>query len=247
MLFTAVANINVSAQTSVPENKQVKIMTYNIRHCCGMDEVYDCKRTVDVIRNSGAQFIGVQEVDSVTGRSEQRDILKELGTELHLFHTFGKAIDFDGGSYGIGILSAEKPLSVHRISLPGREEKRLLLVAEFNNFVLANVHISLTPEDALASVPIIIKEAQNWNKPFFLVGDWNTHPDEAFVKEISKHFDIISSTKDNTFPASGPNECIDYIALFKADIQPVVNCSTTVINDSIASDHRPIINTIEFK
>ena len=246
-LLAAFTGLPLSAQTPTQEKNQIKLMTYNVRHGNGLDNVIDCERIANIIRKSGAQFVGVQELDSVTQRSNQRDILKELALESRLYPTFGKAIDFGGGGYGIGILSAEKPLEVHRIPLPGREEARLLLVAEFSRFVLANVHLSLTPEDAEASLPIILKEAQRWDKPFFLVGDWNTHPDGKFVKELSKSFKIISKTKQGTYPAPKPTECIDYIALYQADKQPIVNLASKVVEDTIASDHRPVINTVQFK
>ena len=222
-------------------------MTYNIHRGEGMDGVFNCERIGKIIRESGAQFVGIQEVDSMNRRSKNHDVLKEVALEAHLTPTYTRAIPFAGGSYGIGILSAEKPLSVRHIELPGREETRVLMVAEFERFVLANTHLSLTPADAVASLPIILKEAQRWHKPFFLTGDWNTHPDGNFVKELSKSFQIISSKKQSTFPASKPTECIDYIALYQADRQPVVNLSSKVINDTVASDHRPVVNTVQFK
>ena len=246
-ILAAFTSLPSFAQTATQEKNQIKLMTYNVRHGNGMDNVLDCERIANIIRKSGAQFIGIQELDSVTQRSNQRDILKELAIEARLYPTFGKAIDFGGGGYGIGILSVEKPLKVHRIPLPGREEARLLLVAEFSRFVLANIHMSLTPEDAEASLPIILKEAERWNKPFFLVGDWNTLPDGKFVKDLSKSFKIISKTKQATYPAPKPTECIDYIALYQADKQPIVNLASKVIEDTIASDHRPVINTVQFK
>ena len=52
----------------------LRIMSYNIRNCRGLDNIYDIQRTADVIRNSDADIIAIQEVDSVTRRSKGVDI-----------------------------------------------------------------------------------------------------------------------------------------------------------------------------
>lgn len=83
-----------------------------------------------------------------------RDTLQELAARTTLTGTYAKAIDYSGGSYGVGILSREKPLSVKRIPLPGREEARVLLMAEFRDYWFCVTHLSLTREDSSAS-PLI--------------------------------------------------------------------------------------------
>ena len=47
-------------------------------------------------------------------------------------------------------MSRDEPLAVRRIPLPGREESRVLFVAEFPDYVVCVTHLSLTPEDQRA-------------------------------------------------------------------------------------------------
>ena len=109
----------------------LRIMSYNIRNLRGMDDVRDLGRVAKVINESKPDVVAVQEVDSVTGRSEQTDVLGLLAAETHMHPVYAAAIDYDGGKYGVGILSREEPLNHYSLPLPGREEQRVLLVVEF--------------------------------------------------------------------------------------------------------------------
>ena len=98
---------------------QIHIMTYNVRHCAGIDLVVDYDRTANVIISQQPDMVALQELDSMTGRSGQKYQLDELANRTDYFPVYGKAIDFDGGGYGVGVLTKEKPLSIKRIPLPG--------------------------------------------------------------------------------------------------------------------------------
>ncbi|MBQ1908765.1 MAG: hypothetical protein II170_02375, partial [Bacteroidaceae bacterium] len=140
--------------------RTVRLSTYNIQHGAGMDEQIDYVRQAEIIRKAKAEVAAIQEVDSMTHRNGGRYALDEMRRKAKLpYATFAPAIDFQGGKYGVGLLSRKRPLSVKRIPLPGREESRMLLVAEFRNYVVACTHLSLTAEDRMNSVPVIVAEA----------------------------------------------------------------------------------------
>ena len=161
----------------------------------------------------------------------------ELANRTQYYPVFGSAIDYDGGKYGVGILTREHPVSIKGIPFPG-EEPRVLLVVELKNYVIACTHLDLEAEQRLASVPLIVEEAQRWQKPFILAGDWNDTSDSELLQEMTKYFTILSGD-DPTFPADDPQECIDYVASFKT--QPVVAIESFVIDEPEASDHRPLM------
>ena len=58
----------------------LKVMTYNVRHCAGMDLVLDYDRTAAVIVQQQPDVVALQELDSMTDRSEQRYQLDELAS-----------------------------------------------------------------------------------------------------------------------------------------------------------------------
>lgn len=228
--------------------RTLHLTTYNIQHGEGLDGKIDHARQARILRNAHADVAAIQEIDSMTKRNGGRYSLEEIGLKAKMHATFAPAIKFQGGKYGIGLLSKETPLSVHRIPLPGREEPRMLLVAEFKHYVVACTHLSLTDEDRMASLPIILTEAQRWTKPFFLMGDLNDELGMPFYKEMQKHFLFLNPSDDKTFPADAPNICIDHVAMFKSPASPEASIASyrTWVGEETFSDHRPLHAEISF-
>ena len=81
-----------------------------------MDEKVDIARVAEVILQSAPDVVAVQEIDSVTERSGKVDVLSELGNKVGMHALFASAIDFQGGKYGIGILSKKTPKSWKQIA-----------------------------------------------------------------------------------------------------------------------------------
>ena len=218
----------------------VKLMSYNVRNTKGMDGIRNLQRVADVIINETPDVVAVQELDSMTTRSNQQYVLGELAERTQMHATYAPAISFQGGKYGIGILSKETPLNIRTYPLPGREEARMLLVAEFENYVFACTHLSLTEEDRLASLDIIKSSVVKSNKPYFLAGDLNDQPDSKFIQALQQDFQVLTNIKKPTFPAPEPTETIDYIAAWKHGSNDFANLSAQVLEEPIASDHRPL-------
>lgn len=226
----------------------LKLMTYNIRHGAGMDEVLDLDRQAKVIQAAAPDVIGVQEVDSFAKRSNRIDEASYLSNVLGMHGTFGPAIPLTGGKYGVAILSKERPLRVCNIPLPGAEA-RTLLVCEFENYVFATTHLDLEEANRMASLPILIEEAARWQKPFFICGDWNDEPSSPLITQLKNDFTLLSDTigcdSTYTFPADKPTSTIDYIANYGKSIGEVIE--HRVIHEPIASDHRPIVVEIKME
>lgn len=225
----------------------LRIMSYNIRNCRGLDNIYDIQRTADVIRNSDADIIAIQEVDSVTRRSKGVDIADTLAILCKMHAYYSTAIEYDGGKYGVAILSRKKAIATYRAALPGREEKRTILIAEYPELTFACTHLSLNEEDRMASLEIIDSIAKEYKKPFIIAGDLNDAPQSPFIKELSRSWKIIAPNEEPTFPADKPNVTIDYIAAIKECERDIESVDSKVIEEPTVSDHRPIATTIIIK
>lgn len=236
LFIVALASFSAFSQDTL------KVMTYNIRNANGMDTVRSYERIADIILKQTPDVVAVQEVDSVTVRSEQKYVLGEIANLTRMYGSYVPAIDFNGGKYGIGILSKEKPLKVEKYALPGREEKRALLLAEFDDYIFCCTHLSLNEEDRMNSLEIINKVARNQQKPVIIAGDMNAMPESNFIKGMQQNFQLLNSLKQATWPATKPTETIDYIALWKETSTELANVRTYVANEPVASDHRPIIS-----
>ncbi len=245
VIFAAGVAATVTSAACVPsQGDTLCVMSYNVHNAVGIDGVRDVRRVADVIKASGADVVAVQEVDSVTNRSGGRYILEDIAAEAKMHPVFSAAIDYDGGRYGIGLLSRERPLSVRRVPLPGAEEARTLLLVEFEDYVMGVTHLSLTDSDRLASVDRLAREAAAVSKPLILAGDFNATPDSQAIEALTHTFTPVSDTDSATFPADNPTETIDYI-MYRGDSVPVV-LSSTVVNEPMASDHRPVVTILRF-
>lgn len=224
----------------VQEKNSIRLMSYNVRNARGLDNITDYQRIADVINSARPDIVAVQELDSVTGRSGGVDVLDVLSRKVLMFPTYAASIDYQGGKYGLGILSREKPLSVRRIPLPGREEARMLLIVELEEYYYGCTHLSLNADDRMASVGIIRKEAGKLDKPFFLAGDMNGEPDSPDQKAMAEDFTLLTSPKVNTFPADNPRICIDYIYGYEGMENWSRLTNRGVIAEKVASDHLPL-------
>lgn len=224
----------------------LRIASYNIRNAQGLDNVTDYDRTAAVINRMRADVVAVQEVDSATGRSGGKDLLRELAERTQMHRVYAPAIDYDGGKYGIGILSKEKPLASRRLPLPGREEARVLLVVEFKNYIYCCMHLSLTEEDRMLSLPMIREVAAETQKPLFIAGDMNAQPESPFIQALQRDFVLLTRPEQPTFPADHPEATIDYIAAYRPDTTAFVCTATQVWDEPMASDHRPVTADVAF-
>lgn len=237
LLFIFAALFTFSAQAQ----NTLKLMSYNIKNANGMDNVCNFQRIANVINNTSPDVVAIQEVDSMTNRSGQKYVLGEIADRTQMHGYFAPAIDYDGGKYGIGLLTKQVPLRLQTLPLPGREEARTLILAEFTDYIYCCTHMSLTEEDRMKSLELVKAFTSSSTKPLFLAGDMNAEPESGFIKELQKDFQILSNPKQHTFPAPDPKETIDYIATLKQNAKGFAVISAKVINEPMASDHRPIL------
>ena len=240
---------NISAfdyQYEKPADGVLRILTYNVRNGKGMDEITDYNRVASVIEAIHPEVVALQELDSVTTRSNGVDVLKTLAEKCGMKSVYGASISYRGGKYGIGILSREKPLTTSFIPLPGIEEKRGLLMAEFKDYILFCTHLSLTEADRIASVKLIDQKAKELQKRVFLAGDLNTSPNSEAVSLLSEHWINLSGIRP-TFPSSGPTECIDYIWGVNCLNYTYSIIKQEVVPDKSASDHRPVFIDVSIR
>lgn len=227
--------------------RDIRMMSYNIRNATGLDGKIDTRRIASVIDSVAPDVVAIQEIDSITGRSHGRNLLAEIAGYAGMRHVYAPAIDFDGGKYGIGIICKEKPIKEIRVALPGREEQRALLAVEFKDYVFACTHLSLTEQDRLASLTRIDSVASLSDKPFFIAGDFNSHPGDRFMERFTKKFDILSTTEEMSFPADKPVELLDYIAVKKGTPEIAGTRKSNVVEEPVASDHRPVYACVTMK
>lgn len=245
LFFFMVASIE--GQSFRQKENTHRIMSYNIHHGEGMDDIVDCNRIGDIILSLAPEVVGLQEVDSVASRSGNIDILNQLAQQTGMYATFGASIPLGDGKYGNGILTKEKPLSTKKISLPGAEEARTALIVELGRYVVVNTHLSLDNKERKESVALITKAIEDYDKPVFLIGDLNAEPDSEPIEILKKDWQILNNTNHHTFPSDEPDCTIDYIVGYKGKGETYAIHQTRVIDEKMVSDHRPVFADIRLK
>ena len=227
-----------SAMSNKP-SKEATFLTYNINNARGKDGVTDYKRVADFIASCNPDVAAIQELDSATQRSNGAFVLAEIAQQVGMHYTFRASIDRDGGKFGIGVLSKEKPISVKATPLPGRDEARSLLMVEFKDYIFCCTHLSQNGEDRLTSIGIINEQVKDFTKPVFFGGDFNAVPSSAPMTELTKTWRILSDTSAYTLPPGAPTRCLDYVLVKQP--QEVEVKSSQVFDIPLAAWHLPVL------
>lgn len=234
------------------DRKMMTLMTYNIHHGEGTDGKLDLERIARIIRAQKPDLVAVQEVDDKAARSGKVAQAEELGRLTGLHAVFGKAMDFQGGAYGQAILSRWpiKEYKVHQLpQRPGREP-RIVLEAKIDrpgeSLVFASVHLDHQLEEVrkeqAAEINRIFKLKSSTGSTL-LAGDFNADPESGTMREFNAWLDTAGNQAAFTMPARNPRKRIDYVLGFPREHWRTVH--SQVLNEAIASDHRPVLTRVE--
>jgi endonuclease/exonuclease/phosphatase family metal-dependent hydrolase len=250
--FLAAAGIHAAppAAESTPPANVSRVVTYNIKHGRGMDGKLDLDRTAEAIRKLAPDLVALQEVDLRCGRSGGVDQMAALGKTLGMHHAFGKFMDFDGGEYGLGILSKHPILRSKPHRLPDGAEPRCALEVEVEiagrrvSFVC--IHLDWTSEELrLAQAKALVEKLADRKHPVFLLGDFNAPRDSDSHRLLTAQWTALGRPgAANTFPSDAPGKEIDFILVPKGS--PWEKLASEVIDDRLTSDHRPVLAELPF-
>ena len=247
-----------SARKENPSDRVPAVLvSYNIHIGRGMDKIYNLSRTAAVLRKSGAETIVLNEVDVKTQRSNGDDQAACLAGMLKMNFVFGRAFTRHDGVYGNAVLSRHPIKQVALIDLPANQkESRSALVVKIlapRPYYIIATHFTnrQTPEMETArnrSVDLIAQHLrrEKW-APAVLCGDLNAKHNSSTVKRLQEQgFTIVNdlSGRALTFPANKPRILLDYFCLYPAGAAEIR--SFRVLDETVASDHRPIRTELIF-
>jgi len=225
----------------------LRIAAYNIKHGLGMDGAIDLERIADVLRPLDADVITLQEVDSGVERSGDVDQAGRLGELLGMDAHFGAFMPYQGGEYGMAVLSRLPVLSVTNLRLPGGAEPRTALdvrVAagrEGRPVSVVGIHFYRTPEERRAQADSLSSYFSEAEHPIALIGDFNSRRGDLVLRSMREAdwFVVDKEGDPNTFPSETAEREIDFVMLRPAGAFEVVE--HRVIDERVASDHRPLL------
>lgn len=238
----------------------VRVLVYNIHAGKDATGVDNLSRVAAIVNDTRADIVLLQEVDKGTERSGRVDQLAELRRLTGYFGAFGKTLDYQGGDYGIAILS-RWPIAAdtlirlpvepaqHRsgVSYEPRGALRAIVAAPGRPLRVINTHIDASREDtyrmqeARTLLSIAAEAGESRGLETIIGGDLNSEPESAVIGLFGPagwrdSFRDCGKGPGLSYPARLPVKRIDYLM-----ISGLTRCLTASALNSEASDHRPVL------
>ena len=251
LFVTLLLGSQLSAQA--PDSSRiVRVLTYNILHGKTLKGDFDLDLIASVISKEKPDLVALQEVDYKTNRSKKYDLVTELGIRTGLSPLFARAMYYDDGEYGEGILSKYTFLTTTNHPLPYTEGKEPRAAAEVNvviksgdtiRFVGTHLDHESDGHNRFIQAEEVNRVLKRDDVPTILVGDLNETPENRAMQLLFKDWERSFADNVFTFPSDEPIKKIDYVLFRPAHRWRVLE--KRVIDERVASDHRPVLVVLE--
>ncbi|MEB2775384.1 endonuclease/exonuclease/phosphatase family protein [Algoriphagus sp. D3-2-R+10] len=240
VLFVILLDVHCSSAQSL------KVISYNIHHGADKNEVNTLEEMGEYIKVSNADLVGLQEVDSMCNRSGSVDQMKILAEITGMHYAFQRHFEYDGGAYGLGILSKYPIISEEHnqiTSIKNGENRSLALLSakislpDRKEIVFATVHLALDQSTRLIQADETLEFLES-DLPLILTGDFNSEPGTEEIELFSEQMKMADDKLDYTFPVINPSKKIDYIWISKDHSKNISHVKVPLTIQY--SDHLPL-------
>ena len=236
----------------------LRVATFNIHHGVGLDGRLALERTADVIRRTGAEVVGLQEVDRhLSVRSGWVDQATWLADRLGMDVVYGANVDLDPDDpddpdaprrrYGNAVLAAHPIRAWRNIPLPGSDgaEPRGVLETfidvDGTTVRVLDTHLQNRSQvERIAQAERIVEVIAASPAPAVLLGDMNATPGTPEIGVLTAAlvdtWRVVGVGDGLTFDAATPHARIDYVLT-----SPGVTPRTAAVVRTDASDHYPVV------
>ena len=237
----------------------IRVATYNIHKCVGIDRRYSPERIADVLREIDADVIALQEVVCHSDRGRREHQAEFLAEQLSMDFCFGENRKHYGGDYGNVILSRFPIASFQNydISVIQREPRGCLRASiqppEADEFHFMNVHLGTSFFERRRQVRKLLVEHVLDDPKIagrrIIAGDFNEWVSGLATRLFKMKFQSIDPKLHlgtmRTFPGIVPLVHLDHVYF-----DEVFVLKRALLHRSrkarIASDHLPIVADLEF-
>lgn len=249
-----------AAERVEQDGQLLRVMTYNVHSCVGMDGRLRPERIAHVIESAHPDVVALQEVDVRRGRSRREDqaaiLAEHLGMKCQFFSLLED--EEDNEEYGLAILSRfpfevikQEPLTIAHPKKKREARGAIWAAIELPNgrrFHLINTHLGLGRKERLDQAEILL--STRWvgsvpvGEPLVICGDFNSRPrDQVYRMFAAKFRDAQRAasrpTNYRTFTSASPIVRIDHIFANDSVNIAGIECPRTA-RTILASDHLPL-------
>ena len=263
-LLIAASLVSCAPHRSAPE-PAINVLVYNIHAGKDAKAVPNLARVAEIVRATGADVALLQEVDINTLRSGLVDQAAELADLTGLRDVFGKTLDYDGGEYGIAVLTRWPAVhdTLFRLRVTPRQERaggsyeprgvlHVLIATPYGPLHILNTHLDPSADDRFrrqeaATLLRIAGQLRSSGELVFIGGDLNANPDSPVLAMFTEAgwtdaWVGCGEGDGKSYPQDTPVKRIDYLLLGTG-----AACARAEVLATDASDHRPIIFRIRMR
>ena len=242
----------------------MRLVTYNVHRCVGVDKRLDVERVAGVIAELEPDIVCLQELDVGRARTGGVDQARAIADRLSMAVRFHAAMRVEAEEYGDAILTRHPETLIHVGALPtvkgipGLEPRGALWVRVNIEGVDINVlttHLGLVPrEQRLQAAALVGKDwlgHPDCKGPTLLAGDFNatsiTRPYQTLARnhaDCQRQLGLRPTLK--TFPSGFPAIRIDHVFVSPEIRVTGVRAPFSPLS-RMASDHLPLVVDFEIQ
>jgi len=236
----------------------LRLMTYNVHGCSGMDGRVSPRRIARVIEQQGADVVALQEVDLGRRRSRAEDQASIIGEALGMHVAFCPTITVGEEHYGHAFLSRYPIEIVRRAMLPHDPrswwpEPRSLLWVRIQGLDtpvhIVTTHLGLGVHERLLQMQMILGPEclgrVDEDEPVILCGDFNMMPGSEPYRLAVRRLRDVQLSRARRRPAATFSSMRPFLRLDHIFVSPNIEARRVEVprNDltRVASDHLPLV------
>ena len=239
--------------------RQIRIATYNVHKCRGLDRRVQPERIAEVLGEIDADVVALQEVLSIEGATPADHQARFIAGRLGMAYHIGENRRLLGGAYGNVVLS-RLPIGAARnydISVQRREQRGCLRadveVGTGEWLHVFNVHLGTAfierRHQARKLIDTEILHNEELRGPRVMLGDFNEWTRGLASRLLAEHLESLDlrlhTRRRRSYPGVFPLLHLDHIYYDGAlKLQGVsIHKSRTAL---VASDHLPLVADFQF-
>jgi endonuclease/exonuclease/phosphatase family metal-dependent hydrolase len=235
------------------------VLVFNIHAGKDAAGIHNLERVADVVRAQAADVVLLQEVDRLTTRSGGEDQIARLAALTGMHGAFGKTLDYQGGEYGIALLSRwplardtlyHLPIDPPQARAGGSYEPRgaqyAAIVRGADTLHVFNTHLDASRDDRYrrqeaAALLSLVAPLLDRGARVIVGGDLNSLPGSAVVEALT------AGRLDDPWPACGTGDGFSYpdsLPIRRIDyllLSPALSCTGAEVLGGGPSDHRGVV------
>lgn len=255
-----------------PKSTQLRVVTYNVHYCKGLDGRFAPDRIARILRDLDPDVIALQEIDVGRPRSRGDDQLAYFAKELGLNQLFCPSIVNGAEKYGHGLLSAHPLRLVRQARLPTggvsviepRDGLHAEVTIDGKVISLVTTHLGLNFLERAAQIDRLLEDdflgGIPPDRPGLFLGDLNLAPGGKLYRRLTAQWgrvnghtvfhDVQSHTPGHvavkTFPSFLPVRQLDHIFATPHFQIHGVHSPANILTRR-ASDHLPLVADLELE